>query len=53
LEILQDLNDRGLTLVVVTHEHGIAQLVTREPACTFDTRQASRKARAQSGALER
>jgi len=29
MEILQDLNDRGLTIVLVTHEHDIAQFAKR------------------------
>jgi putative ABC transport system ATP-binding protein len=29
LEIFQDLNDRGLTIVLVTHEHDIAQFARR------------------------
>jgi putative ABC transport system ATP-binding protein len=29
MEILQDLNDRGLTIVMVTHEHDIAQFAKR------------------------
>ena len=29
MEILQDLNDRGLTIVLVTHEHDISQFATR------------------------
>jgi putative ABC transport system ATP-binding protein len=29
MEILQDLNDKGLTIVLVTHEHDIAQFAKR------------------------
>jgi putative ABC transport system ATP-binding protein len=29
LQILQDLNDKGLTIVLVTHEHDIAQFAKR------------------------
>jgi putative ABC transport system ATP-binding protein len=29
MEVFQDLNDRGLTLVMVTHEHDIAQFAKR------------------------
>jgi putative ABC transport system ATP-binding protein len=29
MQILQDLNDKGLTIVLVTHEHDIAQFATR------------------------
>ena len=29
MEIFQDLNDRGLTIVLVTHEHDIAQFARR------------------------
>ena len=29
MEIFQDLNDKGLTIVLVTHEHDIAQFATR------------------------
>ena len=29
MEILQNLNDKGLTIVVVTHEHDIAQFAKR------------------------
>jgi putative ABC transport system ATP-binding protein len=29
LEILQNLNDKGLTIVLVTHEHDIAQFAKR------------------------
>ena len=29
MEIFQELNDQGLTIVMVTHEHDIAQFATR------------------------
>jgi putative ABC transport system ATP-binding protein len=29
MEVFQDLNDRGLTLVMVTHEHDVAQFARR------------------------
>jgi ABC-type antimicrobial peptide transport system, ATPase component len=29
MQILQDLNDKGLTIVLVTHEHDIAQFAKR------------------------
>ena len=29
MEVLQDLNDKGLTIVMVTHEHDIAQFAQR------------------------
>ena len=29
MAVLQDLNDRGLTIVLVTHEHDIAQFAKR------------------------
>jgi putative ABC transport system ATP-binding protein len=29
MEILQELNDKGLTIVLVTHEHDIAQFAKR------------------------
>jgi putative ABC transport system ATP-binding protein len=30
MDILQTLNERGLTIVLVTHEHDIAQYATRQ-----------------------
>ncbi len=29
MEVFQDLNDKGLTIVMVTHEHDIAQFAKR------------------------
>ncbi|MBI3724144.1 hypothetical protein HY251_09365 [bacterium] len=29
MEVLQDLNERGLTIVLVTHEHDIARFAKR------------------------
>ena len=33
MEILQNLNDKGLTIVLVTHEHDIAQFAKRVLVC--------------------